>query len=155
MLIGLRNAEVFLCYSANLFCFLFLIILTLTGQTGWQQAVSYACSRTISSTRKNRYWSKGIEVTEGSQCEGKQVGTLLNACTPIFSFPQLNLAHIHGHGESTPRWCLETKPCGADFMVFAPVFEVNSISPLRPMQRGHIMKMSRSHTSLRLRSGVC
>lgn len=38
MLIGLRNAEVFLCDSENLFCFLFLIILTLTGQTGWQQA---------------------------------------------------------------------------------------------------------------------
>lgn len=71
MQIGLRNAEVFLGYSENIFCFLFLIILTLTGQTGWQQAVSYACSRTISSTRKRRYWSKGIEVTEGSLCEGK------------------------------------------------------------------------------------
>lgn len=41
----------------------------------------------LAQPEKNRYWSKGIEVTEGSPCEGKQVGTLLlvNACAPLFS----------------------------------------------------------------------
>lgn len=85
MLIGLRNAEVFLCDSENLFCFLFLIILTLTGQTGWQQTVCEALVEPLALPEKNRYLSKGIQVTEGFQYEGKQVVTLLNACSPVFS----------------------------------------------------------------------
>jgi hypothetical protein len=65
-----------------------------------------SAGRTISSTSRSGYWSRGIRVIGSSVCDRSRWYTCLSLLSSIFSYIQVGLVHLKGHGE-----CFGTELC--------------------------------------------